>query len=111
MFVLIIIINTVIYIEHYNEQSFDWLTWRNGSIIEMFKIHHRESLITANAETLRKHAIGYCDADNIPCRPKKGYVAVMFNTGEINNWWTHLAIKEFISCFPELKEHLRNSEN
>lgn len=43
--------------------------------------------------------------------PKNGYIAVMFNTGEIYNWWTHLTIKEFEICFPELKEYTENIKN
>jgi hypothetical protein len=90
-------------IEHLNEQSFDWLTWRNGSILKVLNIPHNEICIISNKETIRKYAIGYCKADNLPCRPKSRYVAVMFNTGEIDNWWTHLTLKEFNECFPELK--------
>ena len=93
----------MIYIEHLNEQSFDWLTWRNGNILKVFRIAHREPCIIFNKRIIRKYAIGYCKADNIPCRPKHGYIAVMFNTGELYNWWTHLTTKEFYICFPELK--------
>ena len=88
-------------IEHLNEQSFNWLSWRNGSLINTLRIPHRTEIIVLNKEIIRKHAIGYCKADNIPCRPKNGYIAVMFNNGEIENWWTHLTIKEFKLCFPE----------
>lgn len=101
----------MLYIEHYNEQSFDWLTWRNGSILEIFKIPHRTPLIITNRDLIRHHAIGWCNAINIPCRPKTGFIAVMFNTGELQNWWTHLTIKEFETCFPELKECLENTES
>jgi hypothetical protein len=93
----------MIYIEHYNEQSFDWLTWRNGSLISILRIPHSECCIILNKEIIRKYAIGYCNAKNIPCRPKCGYIAVMFNVNSIDNFWTHLTIKEFESCFPELK--------
>jgi hypothetical protein len=93
--------DTITYIEHYNTQSFDWLSWRNGSLIHTLKIPHRESIIIHNKQLLRKLAVGWCEADNIPCRPKIGYVAVMFNTGG-DNWWTHLTINEFKTCFPEI---------
>lgn len=99
------------YIEHYNEQSFDWLSWRNGSLFYNLKISHRFEIIRFNVDIIRKYAIGYCIADNIPCRPKKGYIAVMFNTGNLENWWTHLTIKEFKLCFPELKGQLENLES
>ena len=93
------------YIENYNEQSFDWCTWRNGSLIHTLKIQHRTPIIISNKNIIRELAIGFCNANNIPCRPKKGYVAVMFNSGDVDNWWTHLTINEFITCFPELKTY------
>ena len=96
---------SMIYIEHYNEQSFDWLSWRNGSLINTLRIPHRTEIIILNKTIIRKYAIGYCKADNIPCRPKSNHIAVMFNTGEVYNWWTHLTKKEFELCFPELKKY------
>lgn len=96
--------NNNLYIEHYNEQSFDFLTWRYGSLMDTLRIPHREYTIYLNKEYIRKYVIGYCKADNVPCRPKKNHVAVMFNNESINNWWTHLTRKEFRICFPELKK-------
>lgn len=101
----------MIYIEHFNEQSFDWLTWRSGNILNIFQIPHRTCEICKNSDLIRRYAVGYCSAKNIPCRPKNGFIAVMFNTGEIYNWWTHLTIKEFEICFPELKEYIENIKN
>lgn len=97
-------------IQHYNEQSFHWLTWRSGSIIDVLKIPHRTTLIVANKNIIRQHAIGWCKADNIPCRPKLNHVAVMFNTNGVDDWWTHLRIEEFITCFPELKNLFVNTK-
>lgn len=93
----------MLFIEHYNEQSFDWLTWRNGSLINTLRIPHRTEIIVLNKEVIRKYAMGWCRADNLPCRPKIGHIAVMFNNNCLDNWWTHLTIKEFKTCFPELK--------
>lgn len=93
------------FIEHYNEQSFNWLSWRYGDLTSTLNIPCREYAIISNKHILRKHAIGWCKADNIPCRPKKNCVAVMFNTGELENFWTHLTEKEFKICFPELKKY------
>ena len=100
--------DSITYIEHFNEQSFDWLSWRRGSLVWTLKIPHRTEIIVHNKSLIRKLAVGWCKADNLPCRPKKGYIAVMFNNNELENWWTHLTIKEFITCFPELKEELNN---
>ncbi len=93
------------FIHRSNGQCFDWLTWRAGSILEVFNIKHRYDNILLNRNKIRKHAIGYCLADNIPCRPKEGYIAVMFEI-DFRQWWTHFTIKEFNITFPEhvLKE-------
>lgn len=89
--------------EHLNEQSFDWLTWRNGSIVSVLHIQHRTQLFLDNRHIIRNYVIGYCKADNLPCRPKVNHIAVMFNTGELYNWWTHLRRVEFEQIFPEIQ--------
>jgi hypothetical protein len=89
----------MVLIEELNPELFDWLTWRNGSITNVFKIPHRTYSLIANANTLRQYAIGYCRADRVPCKPKENHVAVMFNTGEDYNWWTHLRKIEFEEIF------------
>jgi hypothetical protein len=98
------------YIKRYNEQSFDWLTWKNGSLLEIFHVKHRYESIVLNIDKIRKYAIGYCEADNIPCRPKVGYIVVMFDTQEINYgyWWTHFTKREFLICFPEFSNNIKN---
>ncbi len=82
----------------YNEQSFDWLTWRNGTLLSLLKIDNRTAIIKANREILRKHAIGWCESDNTPCRPKKNCYAVMFWV-DGREFWTHLSKAEFEYCF------------
>lgn len=91
--------------DHFNEQSFDWLSWRNGSILSVLGVKHRYGPICMNKELIRGFAIGYCRADNIPCRPKLGWLAVMFDTKEqnYNFWWTHFTEREFKACFPEVE--------
>jgi hypothetical protein len=88
-------------IERLNPELFDWLTWRNGSILEIFNLPHRTYALLENKDLLKKYAFGYCKADHIPCRPKLGYYAVMFNTGDLYNWWTHLRKIEFEKIFFE----------
>jgi hypothetical protein len=77
---------------------FDWLTWRNGSIIEIFNIPHRTQCILMAKEKLRKYAIGWCPSENVPCRPKNGYISIMFFTDD-RAWWTHITIEEFNKIF------------
>ena len=81
-------------LEQMNSSLFDWLAWRNGTILELLNISQRKCSIIANKHTLRKHAIGWATAESVPCRPKKGYMAVMFCVGE-RQFWTHLTNEEF----------------
>lgn len=87
--------------EHFHEQSFTWLTWSGGNLMKMLNIPNREEIIISNTDVIRKHAIGWCKSDNIPCRSKIGEVAVMFVTNDIE-WWTHFRMNEFLICFPEI---------
>lgn len=90
------------FIEHFNEQSFNWVTWRGGSISEIFGIRHRFEPIYRNRDLIKEYAIGWCKSDNIPCRPKVGYISVMFET-DFRRWWTHFTVKEFLACFPDIE--------
>lgn len=93
------------FIQHFNEQSFDFLTWRNGSVLEIFGIKQRYEPICQNRDIIRKYATGWCKSDNIPCRPKMGQYAVMFETpNSCNSWWTHFTEREFEACFGEDNE-------
>ena len=85
--------------EKFHQQSFDWLSWRNGDLYSMLKVSNRTRDIIDNKLLIRDKAVGYCESDDIPCRPKIGYVAVMFD-GE---WWTHFTKEEFVGCFPEIE--------
>lgn len=92
--------STVMTIQHLDSSYFDWLTWCRGSLLEMFNIQHRELCILNARETIKKHAIGYCPAEKIPCRPKKDYVAIMFLFNN-DTFWTHITNREFELIFKE----------
>ena len=87
-------------LERMDSTHFDWLAWRNGSIPEVFSVHQRESSIVGSADVLRKHAVGWCPSEQVPCRPKAGFVSVMFLTDD-RMWWTHVTQKEFDLVFGE----------
>lgn len=87
-------------LERLDSSYFDWLTWRAGSITEILNIQQREECLIAAGDVLRKYAIGWCPADQLPCRPKVDCVAVMFLTDNIM-WWTHITNKEFEAIFKE----------
>ena len=89
-------------IEHFNETSFTWDIWSGGNLTDMLNISTRKEIIISNSDVIRKHAIGWCKGDDVPCRSKPNTVAVMFLTNDIE-WWTHFNVDEFLGCFPELK--------
>ena len=94
-------------IEQLHGQSFNWLTWRAGNLTEMLNLRTREDVIVSNKNTIRKYAIGWCPSESLVCRPKINEVGVMFLTKDIE-WWTHFRIKEFLVCFPELKNYFND---
>lgn len=81
------------------EDSFSWLRWLYGlDVWVKLGIACREKSIVDNAETLRKHAIGYIPAERLRCRPKENEVAVMFLI-EDRFVWTHLSSNEYERVF------------
>jgi hypothetical protein len=87
-------------ISRIDSTHFDWLAWRNGSILEVFNVNSRTPSIIASKELLRRHAIGWCPSESVPCRPKVGCVSVMFYTDD-RMWWTHITKEEFDVVFPD----------
>lgn len=83
-----------------HEQSFTFETWRNGNISDLIGKACREYNLISEKALINQYAFGYCLADNIPCRPKKGYIAVMFfKKDSYDYWWTHFSQKEFEQIF------------
>jgi len=77
--------------------SFDWLSWRGEGIIRL-GVTQREAIIISNANIIKKYAIGFCNGEEIVCRPKKDCKAVMF-LKDNEEFWTHLTNKEFDIIF------------
>jgi hypothetical protein len=73
---------------------FDWLAWRSGSPLEVFGFSGRGGDLLRRARFLRPFAIGWCEAERVPCRPKRGCVAVMFQVAG-RQFWFHLSASEF----------------
>jgi hypothetical protein len=85
-------------IERMDSSLFDWLTWSSGSILEIFNVQHRTPCILASKHLLQKYAVGWCPSEQVPCRPKIGYICVMFLTDD-RMWWTHITKEEFNKVF------------
>ena len=79
-----------------NPQHFDWILWRSGSPVDIFGMKLRTETINSESTHLfKKYAVGYCNGENLVCRPKKGYKAVMFLKND-EVFWFHVKNEEFI---------------
>lgn len=78
---------------------FEWQAWRAGTP-HTLNLHARNGgFLTPEAMgVLRQHAVGYCEAERIPCRPKLGQVAVMFFAHGAH-FWFHMRGHEFAAVF------------
>jgi len=101
--------NHTLNIEELGPYYFTWEYWRAGTLND-FGIQTRTNSIEQNKNIIRTYAIGYLNGEKLWLRPKKNTVAVMFwFKGE--HFWTHLTIKEFEICFPELKKYTKTIKN
>jgi hypothetical protein len=57
---------------------FDWLTWRSGHPLDLGIKHCRYGNVIKFRDVIKRYAIGYCNGENLPCRPKLDNKAVMF---------------------------------
>ena len=81
-----------------NPQLFDWIVWRAGSPVDVFGIPLRGYTLTDIAAPCRKYALGYCDAENLVCRPKINHKAVLFEIKD-ELYWFHFTNDEFSEIF------------
>lgn len=89
----------MIIIPKLDSTQFTWQKWRAGSIHD-FNIPCRYIALTSGYSKmlLRKHAIGWCYGENLPCRPKTNHIAIMFEKDNIE-FWFHLRKNEFEEIF------------
>jgi hypothetical protein len=84
-------------LEHLNGTTFDWLSWQGGTLAKL-GLFNRKQIILSNRQTIKRYAVGYCEGDQLLCRPKPNTIAVMFfKEGEF--FWTHLMADEFWEIF------------
>jgi len=77
-----------------NSSLFEWTIWRSGSPLDLFGCQLREYNLNKMKSIFSKYAIGYCDGENLSCRPKKNHKAVMFFKDE-TYYWFHFTNEEF----------------
>jgi hypothetical protein len=78
--------------------AFDWFTWTRGVPSDIFGIPLRTSSLGIIKDIARQYAIGYCDGEQLICRPKINHKAVMFfMNGEY--YWFHFRNEEFDYIF------------
>ena len=87
--------------------QFTFSLWRAGSLNEL-GIRHREGTIYVNRFRIKKMAVGYTEGYRLSVRPKSEFIAVMFHDTKLEHFWTHLTYKEFLLCFPDLKDSFQN---
>jgi hypothetical protein len=85
-------------LEKFDSTLFDWLTWRAGHPLDLGIVSCRYAFIIQKQEVIRKYAIGYCNGENLICKPKIEHKAVMFYKDGIH-FWFHLTNKEFYEIF------------
>lgn len=88
---------SIIELKPYN---FSFEKWSAGSLANL-GLETRFESISSNIPLIRKYAIGYLNANKLFVRPENDCIAVMFFYNE-NEFWTHLTLKEFDLCFPEI---------
>lgn len=86
-------------VERMDPSYFDWLHWREGSPAD-FLVQCRTDELLAIRKKLKEHAVGWCPAERLLCRPKIDHKAVMFFK-DGHHFWFHLTNKEFGGIFNE----------
>jgi hypothetical protein len=84
--------------------QFTFDLWRAGSLTEL-GIPTREWSIELRKNKIREMAVGFTEGHKLNIRPKNDCIAVMFFAND-RHFWTHLTIKEFLICFPDLEKSL-----
>jgi hypothetical protein len=77
-----------------NSSLFDWVSWRNGTPLDVFDCQLRSYTLKLIKPQFHRFAVGYCDGENLPCRPKIEYKAVMFLKNG-TYYWFHFTNEEF----------------
>jgi hypothetical protein len=78
---------------------FEWTLWREGSPLDLFLVCREIELIRMR-KTIMRHAVGWCNAEHLLCRPKTKHKAVMFFKGG-RHFWFHLTNSEFERIFSD----------
>ncbi len=79
---------------------FTFSLWRAGSIHDLnIPCRYLTIISWEGKRILRQYAVGYCEAERIPCRPKEGQIALMCFTERDSHFWFHLRKKEFDEVF------------
>lgn len=77
-------------------ELFTWSRWRRGGEFladKKISCSQGDLLMSIHRARIRKHAIGYCHADSLVCRPKQDHKAIMLWNGE--HLWFHITNSEF----------------
>lgn len=88
--------------ERLESSLFDWSTWRQGCVTDIIGLDLRcrtaDLCSPLGRERILRHAVGWCPAERIPCRPKLRHTAVMFFV-DGRHFWFHLRAHEAARIF------------
>jgi hypothetical protein len=78
-----------------DSSHFTWERWRGGAFTEVFGVPHRTVDIERAAARIAQRALGFARGESLPCRPKPGTYAMMFETEDGRFVWCHITPREF----------------
>lgn len=87
--------------EKIDSSNFTWQRWRGESFVGATGLPCRyESIVSDQGKaSLKSIAIGYCEGESLPCRPKLDCVGLMCWKNEIGHFWFHITKREFVEIF------------
>jgi hypothetical protein len=85
-------------LEKIDSSLFNFETWNAGCLLELgLATRFNEITSREGIRLINQYAIGYCEGNKLPCRPKENTIAVMFYKDDY--FWTHLTVTEFNLVF------------
>ena len=78
--------------------NFTYDVWSAGSIHDFGIKHFRFDNLQEHKRKLLNGIVGYCFGEELPCRPKKNHIALMYEIGD-RRFWFHIRNNEFVEIF------------
>lgn len=86
-------------IKKLDSSLFDWQTWRQCDFADLAIVCRYYDITSERSiNILKKYTYGYCDGENLLCRPKLHNKAIMLYKNGVN-FWFHIRNNEFNTIF------------